>query len=50
MAVLDAYCQHLGGHLGVGGTVVGDEIKCPWHAWQWRQDGTNSLIPYSKEG
>jgi phenylpropionate dioxygenase-like ring-hydroxylating dioxygenase large terminal subunit len=50
VAVLDAYCQHLGGHLGVGGTVVGDEIKCPWHAWQWRQDGTNSLIPYSKEG
>lgn len=49
VAVLDAYCQHLGGHLGVGGTVVGDEIKCPWHAWQWRQDGTNSLIPYSRE-
>ncbi len=49
VAVMDAYCQHLGGHLGVGGTVVGDEIKCPWHAWQWRQDGTNSLIPYSKE-
>jgi len=49
VAVLDAYCQHLGGHLGVGGEVVGDEIKCPWHAWQWRQDGTNSLIPYSKE-
>lgn len=49
VAVLDAYCQHLGGHLGVGGTVVGDEIKCPWHDWQWRQDGTNSLIPYSKE-
>jgi len=49
VAVMDAYCLHLGGHLGVGGTVVGDEVRCPWHAWQWRQDGTNSLIPYSKE-
>ena len=50
VAVINAYCQHLGGHIGVGGTVVGDEVKCPWHAWQWRADGTNSLIPYSKEG
>jgi phenylpropionate dioxygenase-like ring-hydroxylating dioxygenase large terminal subunit len=50
VAVMNAYCQHLGGHIGVGGSVVGDEVKCPWHAWQWRADGTNSLIPYSKEG
>jgi nitrite reductase/ring-hydroxylating ferredoxin subunit len=45
---MDAYCLHLGGNIGVGGSVVGDEVRCPWHAWQWRQDGTNSLIPYSK--
>ncbi len=50
VAVMDAYCQHLGGNLGVGGTVVGDVIQCPWHGWQWRQDGTNALIPYSTEG
>jgi phenylpropionate dioxygenase-like ring-hydroxylating dioxygenase large terminal subunit len=49
LAVLDAYCQHLGGHLGVGGKVVGDQIKCPFHGWQWNPDGTNALIPYSKE-
>jgi len=41
VAVMNAYCQHLGGHIGVGGSVVGDEVKCPWHAWQWRADGTN---------
>ncbi|HLN17062.1 MAG TPA: Rieske 2Fe-2S domain-containing protein [Acidimicrobiales bacterium] len=49
IAVMDAYCQHLGGHLGVGGKVVGDIIQCPWHAWEWNQDGTNARIPYSKE-
>ena len=39
VSVLDAYCQHLGGHLGVGGHVEGDEIVCPWHGWHWRGDG-----------
>ena len=48
--VLDAYCQHLGANMGVGGTVEGEHIVCPWHGWQWRGDGTNALIPYSKIG
>lgn len=49
LSVLDAYCQHLGAHLGVGGTVEGEEIKCPWHGWQWGTDGCNTLIPYSAD-
>ncbi len=48
--VLDAYCQHLGANMGVGGTVEGEHIVCPWHGWQWSGDGTNALIPYSKIG
>jgi len=48
--VLDAYCQHLGANLGVGGTVEGERIVCPWHGWRWNGDGTNALIPYSKIG
>ena len=36
--------------MGVGGTVEGEHIVCPWHGWQWRGDGTNALIPYSKIG
>ena len=48
--VLDAYCQHLGANMGVGGTVEDENIVCPWHGWQWRGDGTNALIPYSKIG
>ena len=48
--MLDAYCLHLGANMGVGGTVEGEHIVCPWHGWQWRGDGTNALIPYSKIG
>ena len=31
--VLDAYCQHLGANMAVGGTVEGEHIVCPWHGW-----------------
>ena len=26
--VLDAYCEHLGANMGVGGTVEGEHIVC----------------------
>ena len=29
--VLDAYCPHLGAHLGHGGVVEGASIRCPFH-------------------
>lgn len=44
--VLDAFCAHLGAHLGVGGTVVGDRIVCPFHGWEYGTDGKCSRIPY----
>ena len=47
VAVLDAYCQHLGAHLGYGGTVVGDTVQCPFHGWQWNAAGRNVCIPYA---
>lgn len=32
--VLDAYCAHMGAHLGVGGKVRFDTcIECPFHGW-----------------
>ena len=46
VTVMDAYCQHLGAHLGYGGTVVEDTIQCPFHGWQWNQAGRNVCIPY----
>ena len=45
--VLDAFCPHLGAHLGYGGRVMGETIRCPFHAWQF--DGTSgdcTHIPY----
>ncbi len=45
--VLDAFCSHLGAHLGHGGRVMAETIRCPFHAWQY--DGTTGRcthIPY----
>jgi phenylpropionate dioxygenase-like ring-hydroxylating dioxygenase large terminal subunit len=47
VTVLDAYCRHMGAHLGYGGKVEGDEIRCPYHGWRWSADGHNTDIPYS---
>ena len=47
-AVLDAFCPHLGAHLGEGGCVRGETIECPFHAWRWNADGTCAESPYAK--
>jgi phenylpropionate dioxygenase-like ring-hydroxylating dioxygenase large terminal subunit len=46
--LLDAYCAHLGAHLAVGGAVVGDSLRCPFHAWRWNGEGKCIDIPYAK--
>ncbi len=46
--VLDAYCSHLGAHLAEGGRVVGETIRCPFHAWQYDGSGQCVSIPYCK--
>src|SRR4051794_6334760 len=43
----DAYCAHLGAHLGVGGKVEGECLRCPFHGWAY--DGASGHcvdIPY----
>jgi len=45
--VLDAFCPHLGAHLGHGGRVMGETLRCPFHGWQY--DGTSGEcvhVPY----
>ncbi|MBW2241140.1 MAG: Rieske 2Fe-2S domain-containing protein [Deltaproteobacteria bacterium] len=45
--VLDAYCPHLGAHLGHGGRVMGDTVRCPFHGWQFEGgSGECAHIPY----
>lgn len=48
LTVMDAYCEHLGAHLGYGGHVEGETIECPFHGWQWNHEGRNVCIPYEK--
>lgn len=45
--MLDAHCPHLGAHLGHGGKVVGNEIVCPFHAWQFGPSGRCTKVPYA---
>jgi phenylpropionate dioxygenase-like ring-hydroxylating dioxygenase large terminal subunit len=49
LSVLDAFCPHLGAHLGYGGKVDGCAVVCPFHAWRF--DGTGSCVdvPYAKK-
>jgi len=47
-ALLDAFCPHLGAHLGYGGRVDGENLRCPFHAWAWTRDGRCADIPYAR--
>ncbi|ONH49684.1 (2Fe-2S)-binding protein [Frankia sp. CcI49] len=45
--LVDAYCPHLGAHLGVGGKVVDGSLQCPFHGWRF--DGASGAcveVPY----
>ncbi len=53
LSALDAFCPHMGAHLGhpgeFGGRVCGETIQCPWHGWEWNTDGTIHKIPYMED-
>lgn len=57
VVVLDAYCKHMGTHLTAsksahivasGNQIVGDSIRCPYHAWQYGADGQLEDIPFEE--
>jgi phenylpropionate dioxygenase-like ring-hydroxylating dioxygenase large terminal subunit len=41
----DAFCPHLGAHLGHGGRVDGTTIVCPFHGWGFDGDGHHCMLP-----
>lgn len=48
--LMDAFCAHLGAHLGHGGVVEGDGIRCPFHHWSFDGGGRCVDIAYSDKG
>jgi 3-ketosteroid 9alpha-monooxygenase subunit A len=55
--LLDAYCPHMGTHLGAnttsyvvrdGAHIQGEAIRCPYHGWRFGPDGKCVEIPYGK--
>jgi len=48
VALVDAFCPHLGAHLGAGGRMEGDELVCPFHGWRFGLDGACRVVPYAR--
>ncbi len=42
VCVMRAHCPHLGAHLGLGGTIVDDAIRCPFHGFCF--DGQGNCV------
>ncbi|KIG16382.1 Terminal oxygenase KshA [Enhygromyxa salina] len=47
VAVIDAHCPHMGAHLGHGGRVDGDAVRCPFHGFRFAPDGACISTPYA---
>ena len=47
-SVMNAYCRHLGADLSLG-KVLGDDIRCAFHHWQYGPDGGCTKIPASEK-
>ena len=45
-ALMDAYCPHMGAHMGKGGEICGESIRCPFHYFEFEPKGTCVATPY----
>lgn len=43
---IEAYCPHLGAHLGHGGKVEGEDIRCPFHGFCFNGSGDCTKTGY----
>jgi phenylpropionate dioxygenase-like ring-hydroxylating dioxygenase large terminal subunit len=53
--VMNAYCPHLGAHLGFGGQIVTLDngsacLRCPFHGWQFDCDSGQLMTTKSNVG
>ena len=48
-AIIDAHCPHMGAHMGVGGRVEGEAIRCPFHGFRFAPDGACVSTPYGSK-
>src|SRR5690242_16415474 len=39
IGLVDAYCPHLGAHMGHGGRVEGETLRCPFHGFCFERSG-----------
>jgi phenylpropionate dioxygenase-like ring-hydroxylating dioxygenase large terminal subunit len=46
--VMNAFCRHLGADLSMG-KVIGNDIRCAFHHWQYGPDGGCTKIPASEK-
>jgi nitrite reductase/ring-hydroxylating ferredoxin subunit len=44
--VLDAHCPHMGAHMGHGGKVEGETLRCPFHGFSFDSEGQCVATPY----
>src|ERR1041384_4537799 len=47
--VLDAFCPHMGAHLGEGGVIENGEVICPFHGWRFDGEGRCAGAPYARK-
>jgi nitrite reductase/ring-hydroxylating ferredoxin subunit len=40
LSAIDPYCPHAGAHLGHGGCVEGEALRCPFHGLRYTGDGS----------
>lgn len=46
--LMEAYCPHLGAHMGHGGTVEGETLRCPFHGFRFDGSGACTATEYGQ--
>lgn len=49
LAITEPYCPHMGGHLGHGGKIEGEHIKCPFHHFCFDGHGDCTATGYGSK-